>query len=203
MKRALNIYMTILRDKHSSCATFRWAAEKITELLIEEVFNYLEEEPCRVETPLASTSGFRLKKVPLLLPILRSGMTMVPPFLRYFPDAPVGVVGLKRDEETAQAHWYYNNVPVTKDEQLVVILDPMIATGGTGAETVQFLLNRGIQENKILFVSIISSPEGIALLQGRYPSIRIISAACDQGLNKEKFIIPGIGDFGDRYFGTI
>lgn len=203
MERAVNIYMTILRDKHSSRATFRWASEKIIELLVGEVFNHLSEEVCMVDTPLASTSGFKLKNAPLLVPILRSGITMMPTFLGYFPESPVGVIGLKRDEKTAQAHWYYNNVPTIGDTQSVVILDPMIATGGTGIEILQFLSERGISEDKIIFVSIITSPEGVGLIESRYPSVRIITAAHDQSLNKEKFIIPGIGDFGDRYFGTV
>lgn len=138
----------------------------------------------------------------MVVPILRSGLAMLPAFLSVFPEATVGVVGLQRDEKTAIAAWYYHHLPQFDNKTQIIIIDPMIATGGTAVETIAYLMEHGASTEHILMVSIISAPEGIRNIHEHFPAVRIICAAHDVGLTKDKRITPGLGDFGDRYFGT-
>jgi uracil phosphoribosyltransferase len=129
-------------------------------------------------------------------------MAMLPAFLEIFPEAAVGVVGLRRDEKTAQAHWYYKNLPPFDASASVIILDPMIATGGTALEVLKYVCAQGARQENIIFSSIVSAPEGMKAIKREFGAITVICAGYDYGLNIHKFIIPGLGDFGDRYFGT-
>ena len=113
---------------------------------------------------------------------------MLPAFLSFFLDATIGVVGLKRDEKTAKAHLYYNNIPAIEKMSQIIILDPMIATGGTGIETIKILKNKGVEEKDIIFASIVCAPEGIDVIRAEFPNIKILTASIDKKLNKEKFI---------------
>lgn len=128
-------------------------------------------------------------------------MAMLNAAIHTFPSAPVAVAGLKRDEETAVAHWYYENFPPVTKRHTIVILDPMLATGGSAEEVVLNLQNRGADPNKIFFVGIIAAPEGVVRLSKHIPKQNILLAAVDAGLDAKKYIVPGLGDFGDRYFG--
>lgn len=202
MDTLLQYWMTILRDEKTERAVFRTAAYQVSRIIAHQIAQKISVQRLTVETPIAAASGLTFAQSPLLVPILRSGMAMLPAFLDIFPDAPVGVVGLKRDEKTAIAHWYYENVPPFESTSQIVILDPMIATGGTGIETLTFLAKKGAQQKNIIYASIVSAPEGLDLIKQEFPDIDIICAAHDKGLTKEKFIIPGLGDFGDRFFGT-
>lgn len=202
MDTLLQYWMTILRDEKTERAVFRTAAYQVSRIIAHQIAQKISVQRLTVETPIAAASGLTFAQSPLLVPILRSGMAMLPAFLDIFPDAPVGVVGLKRDEKTAIAHWYYENVPPFESTNQIVILDPMIATGGTGIETLTFLAKKGAQQKNIIYASIVSAPEGLDLIKQEFPDIDIICAAHDKGLTKEKFIIPGLGDFGDRFFGT-
>jgi uracil phosphoribosyltransferase len=202
MDTLLQYWMTILRDEKTERAVFRTAAYQVSRIIAHQIAQKISVKQLTVETPIAVASGLTFAHSPLLVPILRSGMAMLPAFLDIFPDAPVGVVGLKRDEKTAIAHWYYENVPQFEPTSQIVILDPMIATGGTGIETLTFLEKKGALQKNIMYASIVSAPEGIDLIKKEFPTIDIICAAHDKGLTKEKFIIPGLGDFGDRFFGT-
>jgi len=202
MNKAINLYLTILRDKKTKCLQFRHAATIVADLLAHQTLLQLNTKTVTIDTPLAKTSGIQRINDIVLIPILRSGITMLPAFLCYFPDAPIGVVGLKREEKTAEAHLYYHNFPPLTPEHQIIILDPMLATGGTAVETIALLKKYGIQENKIIFVSIVSAPEGINKIRTAFPTVTIITAAEDERLNAKKFIVPGLGDFGDRYFGT-
>jgi len=202
METAKKIFMTKLRDKTISRAEFRKTAEQLTNILAQEAMQHLQTESTNLETPLAQTTGLKLANPVVLVPILRSGITMVHSFLHYFQNATIGVVGLKRDEQTAQAHWYYENFPPLSDKHQIIILDPMLATGGTALETLKKLQQHGIPQKKILFVAMVCAPEGLQAVQKEFPDVKIITAAVDEKLNKDKFIIPGLGDFGDRYFGT-
>ncbi len=194
--------ITILRDKNTPRASFRKAADALSSILAAETGEHLSKATISVETPLAQTEGVRLAHHIVFVPILRSGIAMVPAFYTYFPDAKVGFVGMKRDEKTAIAASYYENLPeIGKDDQ-VLVLDPMIATGGSGVATLKKLVDAGVPQEKIVFVALISAPEGVGLIEESFPQITLIIAQRDSGLNEEKFIIPGIGDFGDRYFGT-
>ena len=127
---------------------------------------------------------------------------MLSSFLTYFPNAFVGVVGLKRDEKTAIAHQYYCNIPPISDDMNIMIIDPMLATGGTSIATIQLLRDHGARDKQIYFVCMISAPEGIKAITQAAQDVTIITAITDEQLNDKKFIMPGLGDFGDRYFGT-
>lgn len=202
MEHIKEMFMTILRDKKTSRAQFRQASDRLADLLAHEAAQHLSVQKISIETPMGSTTGIELKDPIILVPILRSGITLMSAFLRYFENAKVGVVGLKRDEKTAQAHWYYENLPTLTGKEQFIILDPMIATGGTGIETLKKITKRGIPQEKILYASIICAPEGIAAIRAEFPHINMITIAIDDHLNAKKFIVPGLGDFGDRYFGT-
>lgn len=194
--------MTILRDKKTEYAQFRSTANQIARIMAYHIAQKLPTHNISIETPITSTTGITFKYPLLLVPILRSGMAMLPAFLELFTDARVGVVGLKRDEKTAIAHWYYQNVPTFVPETQIIILDPMIATGGTGIETLAFLEQKGAQQKNIFYASLVSAPEGLAIIKEKFPDITIICARHDKELTPQKFITPGLGDFGDRYFGT-
>jgi len=202
MNQAINYYLTILRNKETARCAFRQAAHQIADLLAQEAANHLKVRTITVQTPLAQASGIVYDDPQVIVPILRSGITMLPSFLRYFCDSRVGVVGLKRDEKTAIAKKYYSNIPPIDAQTQIIIIDPMIATGGTAIETLALLKEKGAIESQILFVSIVSSPEGIKIIKTSYPEVTIITASCDDGLNDKKYIVPGLGDFGDRYFGS-
>ena len=137
-----------------------------------------------------------------MLPVIRSGLSLLPTFLKYYQNAKVGFVGLARDEETAQAHWYYKKLPALSGKEYIIILEPMLATGGTALLVLEELKNSGADMNKIIFVSVVCAPEGIEKINAEFPSVKIITVGVDSHLNDKKFIVPGLGDFGDRYFGT-
>lgn len=202
MQTAKEKYLTILRDKHADRSAFRAASQKITEILVFEAMQFLEWKRTEVETPLEKTAGIKLAQPIALIPILRSGLAMLPPFEKAFSEAKIGFLGLKRDETTYVPHLYYERMPELEKGTEILILDPMLATGGTAECALSKLIERGFEEEKILLVSIIAAPEGIALLERKFPKIKRIIAAIDRGLSQNKFILPGIGDFGDRYFGT-
>ena len=202
MDKTVEYWMTMLRNKKTGRPEFRTAANQISRIIAYQVAQQVTHQKVTIETPITSTTGTTFEHPLLLVPILRSGMAMLPAFLETFCDAQVGIVGLRRDEVTATAHWYYHNIPPFDPKTQVVILDPMIATGGTGIETLRFLIQKGAQQKNILYASIVSAPEGIAAIKKEFADITIICAAHDKGLTKDKFITPGLGDFGDRYFGT-
>jgi uracil phosphoribosyltransferase len=202
MNQAQNYLLSILRNKDTDRATFRKTAHTLSELLAIETLNHIKMKKIDITTPLAKTSGFTIEQRIVIIPILRSGITMVEPFLKFFPHAYVGVVGLKRDEQTAQAHWYYENIPKLNKDDQIIIVDPMIATGGTGFETLTMLQKKGANLNTLLYANMVSAPEGIETIKNSFANITIITASVDSHLNDKKFIVPGLGDFGDRYFGT-
>ncbi|MFC1845529.1 uracil phosphoribosyltransferase [Candidatus Dependentiae bacterium] len=202
MEHAKQIFMTILRDKKTSRPKFRQASNRLANILAHEAAAHLSVKKTSIETPIDSATGITFANPIVLVPILRSGITLLHAFLHYFENATVGVVGLKRDEETAQAHWYYENLPPLTGKEQIIILDPMIATGGTGVETLRKLKEHGITQDRILFVSVVCAPEGLEAIRAEFPDIKIITVAIDDHLNAKKFIVPGLGDFGDRYFGT-
>jgi len=202
MEKVKKIFLTVLRNKKTTRPEFRKAAHTLSHILAHEAMTYIETQAIDIETPIEKSTGTTIKPSITLVPILRSGIIMVHPFLHYFQNADIGVVGLKRDEKTAQAHLYYNNIPPIKHPTKIIILDPMIATGGTGIETLKIVKTMGVKEEDIIFASIICSQEGVDTVKSQFPNITILTAAIDEKLNKQKFIVPGLGDFGDRYFGT-
>ncbi len=181
---------------------FRQAADRLAYVLAAEAAAELQTESLEIETPLAKTKGVKLKHQIVLLPILRAGLSMLYPFMHLFPDAKVGFLGVRRDEETALPQFYYKNLPQLNSSQFYIVLDPMIATGGSGSYAVEMLKKHGISDDKMLYVGMVGAPEGISSLKKEAPGMKIICAEVDRELNDKKYIVPGLGDFGDRYFGT-
>ncbi len=202
MDNLKKILITTLRDKNSTRAQFQEAAHQLAHVLAQQAAEHLSIQEIDIQTPLVQTTGVKLERAPMLLPILRSGIALLPAFQSYFPGAAIGIVGLQRDETTAQASMYYENIPPLKPDDQIIILDPMLATGGTAVETVKLLIEKGAQQKNIIFVAIVSAPEGLENLQSHFPKVKVLIAVEDEKLNSDKFILPGLGDFGDRYFGS-
>ncbi|MFC1894566.1 uracil phosphoribosyltransferase [Candidatus Dependentiae bacterium] len=196
------VLLTILRDKNTDIEKFRRTSEKLAYLLAQEASDYLEKENIKIQTPLCEADGVKIKNDIILIPILRSAIALLQPFLTFFQKAKVGFLGLKRDEKTAVANMYYKNFPNFSKNDDVIILDPMIATGGSGEKAIEILKKEGVLEEKIIFVAVITSYSGVTRLKNKFPKIKLFYVQEDKELNKNKFIIPGLGDFGDRYFGT-
>ncbi len=192
--------VAILRDKDTGPRKFRELVREIAALLAYEATADLALEPCEVETPLAEAKGFHLKETIGLVPILRAGLGMVEGIWELIPDAQVWHIGLYRDERTLQPVEYYNKLPVEPTVSVCLILDPMLATGGSAVATADILKRWGVK--RIKFVGIIGAPEGIRLMQERHPDVPIHLAAVDERLNDHGYILPGLGDAGDRQFGT-
>jgi uracil phosphoribosyltransferase len=199
MKKAL---LTILRDKSSSRSQFRRASDKLSELIAAEIAEELTLEEISVATPLANAQGHRLTQKVVLIPILRAGIALLPAFMRLFDESRIGFLGVRRDENTAKAYQYYENIPPLSNHEIILVLDPMIATGGSALLALQKLKERGAHLAHIFLISVIASTPGIQAVKALFPEINIRVVSEDQALNDKKFIIPGLGDFGDRYFGT-
>lgn len=192
--------VTHLRDKTTKPATFRTLTYQLTVLLAIEATRRLATERKEIETPLERFTGEVLGLQPLVVvPILRAGLGMVQPFLDLFPDVSVGYVGLERDHTTAIARSYYCKLPALAQRH-VFLVDPMLATGGSAVNALEVLKSNGGTDVSLL--SIVSSPEGVAAVEKNHPGVPIFTAALDRGLNARKYIVPGLGDFGDRLYGT-
>ena len=197
-----NILISILRDKNSPRDKFQEAAHKLSFILATEVSNYLSTKQINIETPMSTTQGVKLPQEIMIVIILRSAIAMLKPFLTYYPQASIGVIGLKRNEFTAKPEQYYCNLPPITPQQSIILIDPMLATGGSASFAIDLILKAGAQESQIFYSGIIGSKEGTQYLKEKYPKIKQIIAQIDPVLNDKKYIIPGLGDFGDRYFGT-
>ncbi|CUS91879.1 uracil phosphoribosyltransferase [Candidatus Kryptobacter tengchongensis] len=192
--------LTYLRDKNTPSSTFRNILRRLTSLMAFEVTKDLELLSREVETPLEVTQGHVLRDEIVLVPILRAGLGMVDAFLDLIPEARVGHIGLYRDEETLKPVDYYFKFPKNLDKSIIIILDPMLATGGSICAAVSYLKERGASRIKV--VSLIAAPEGITKLTTEHPDVQIYVAVLDRQLNHKGFILPGLGDAGDRIFGT-
>jgi uracil phosphoribosyltransferase len=189
-----------LRDRTTNVALFRQLVEEITTLMLYEVAKALPRTEAVVETPLATTTCRVLDgKPPILVPILRAGLAMAEPLLRILPNSPVGHVGLVRDHETLQPVRYLVKLPPMSGRP-VWVLDPMLATGGSVSEALSILKEHGAED--ISLFSIIAAPEGVARLERDHPQLRLFIAALDERLNEKGYIMPGLGDAGDRLYGT-
>jgi uracil phosphoribosyltransferase len=192
--------ITHLRDKTTKPATFRTLAYQISLLLAIEATNNIETEPREIDTPLERMTGKVLAHQPLVVvPILRAGLGMVQPFTDIFPDVSVGYVGLERDHETAKPRSYYCKLPPLAQRH-VFIVDPMLATGGSAVQALSIAKQHGATD--LTLVCIVSAPEGVAEVEKHHPGTVIHTAALDRELNARKYILPGLGDFGDRLYGT-
>jgi uracil phosphoribosyltransferase len=189
-----------LRDRSTEPKKFRELVREIAALLAYEATADLLTVPRQVETPLTTMTGAELKEKIGLVPILRAGLGMVEGFWELMPTAEVWHIGLYRDEKTLQPVQYYNKLPVEPTVSVCLILDPMLATGGSAVATTAIVKRWGVR--KIKFVGLIGAPEGIALMQAAHPEVPIHLAAIDDHLNERGYILPGLGDAGDRQFGT-
>ncbi|HBX69071.1 MAG TPA: uracil phosphoribosyltransferase [Chloroflexi bacterium] len=189
-----------LRDRHTDSRKFRELVRELAALLAYEATADLQTAPRQVETPLALTEGQELKANLGLVPILRAGLGMVEGIWELMPNAEVWHIGLYRDERTLKPVEYYNKLPIEPTVSVCLILDPMLATGGSAVATVDILKRWGV--TNIKFVGILAAPEGVAALQKAHPDVPIFVAAIDDHLNEHGYIVPGLGDAGDRQFGT-
>jgi len=189
-----------LRDRTTEPKNFRELVREIAALLAYEATADLTVRPRELDTPLARTTGAELSETIGLVPILRAGLGMVEGFWELMPSAEVWHIGLYRDEHTLKPVEYYNKLPVEPTVTVCLILDPMLATGGSATATVDVLKRWGVK--RIKFVGLIGSPEGIRRMQDAHPDVPIYLAAIDERLNERGYILPGLGDAGDRQFGT-
>lgn len=197
------ILISRLRNKETTQTDFRKAAEELSDWLAFEAASLLPKKEVSVETPVGPTVGQKFLNDQVVIPILRAGLSMLPSFLRVLPEAKVGFLGMRRDEHTFQAKLYYENLPLITPSTDVLILDPMIATGGSGKVALDRLKEQGADPFRILYVGIIASREGLSFLKSIAPQMKVVVGDVDDKLNDKKFIVPGLGDFGDRYFGTV
>jgi uracil phosphoribosyltransferase len=200
-------YLTILRDKKTNIVDFKHALEKISTILANDVYSSLEMESKPIITPLKKYKGSKIKTKVVLLPILRAGLGLNKGFRDLFPNANVSHIGLYRDEESLRPIKYYFKFPPVKDKKnlKVIILDPMIATGGSIIFTLEYLLNMNILDINV--VSILCAPEGLTAIEKRFSAeekkrFKIFTCNVDDKLNDKGYILPGLGDAGDRLFGT-
>jgi len=191
--------LTHLRDQTTKPALFRTLSYQISLLLALEATRDLATTDKLIATPMESTTGRVLAKPLVIVSILRAGLGMLQPFHDIFPDVSVGYVGLERDHQTAVARSYYCKLPPLTAARVLVV-DPMLATGGSAVQAIDIVKAAGGTE--IIFVCIVASPEGVATLQKAHPEIPIHAGALDRELNQKKYILPGLGDFGDRLYGT-
>jgi len=193
--------MTMMRDQNTPPKIFRELVNEVTTFLAYEALKDIRTERVEVVTPVAATTGLRIADDVVVVPILRAGMGMLNSLLEIFPSAKVGVLGMQRNEETAEPVPYYSKVPPAKAEELAVVIDPMLATGGSACDAVAELKKFGYR--RIKFLSLVSAPEGIARFEREHPDVPVYTAACDERLNSSFYIVPGLGDAGDRIFGTL
>ncbi|MGJ8638975.1 MAG: uracil phosphoribosyltransferase [Opitutaceae bacterium] len=193
-------YITILRNGDTTVEDFRRACTGITDVLMIEAAKQLELETFPVQTPMEKTDGFRISGDVVFVPILRAGLGMLDASIAAIPGSSVGYIGLERDEETAEASCYYSKMPKLSAAQVVFVIDPMLATGGSAIQAIDQIKSQGA--TRITMVCIISCPEGIAALQQAHPDVSIFTGVIDRELNEKKYILPGLGDFGDRLFRT-
>ncbi len=192
--------LTILRDKNTGIEDFRHHAALVSQIMIMEATRNLPTDEKLIETPLTTMVGQKIRHSVAFVPVLRAGLSMLFPAKDFLPWAPVGFIGLERDEETAIAHEYYKKLPEGLKDKRILILDPMLATGGSLVDTIKMLTKESA--NSIYVVCIVAAPEGIETINEKFPDVHIYTAAIDSHLNEKKYIVPGLGDFGDRYFGT-
>lgn len=191
--------LTALRDERTDNAGFRAALRELTLVLVYEATRDAPTQPVPIRTPLAQTVGSRLARPPLLVPVLRAGLGMVYEAHAAIPESRVGFVGVARDEDSHRPVPYLESLPDNLSDLPVMVLDPMVATGGSMAYTIGLLQRRGATDITVLCV--VAAPEGLAALEKVAPGVRVFTATVDDGLNEIAYIVPGLGDAGDRQFG--
>jgi uracil phosphoribosyltransferase len=189
-----------LRDKRTQPQEFRQLLGEIASLMIYEATRDFDVKKIVVQTPLAEADGFQLKREVVLIPVLRAGLGMLDSILQLIPHARVGFIGLKREETTLQAQFYHKSFPKNIGDFEVVLIDPMLATGGSAVAALDLLTEQGARH--IRLVNLVAAPEGIRAVQKSHSRVPIYTAAVDEKLNERGYIVPGLGDAGDRLFGT-
>lgn len=193
--------LSILRDKKTGTKEFRELAGEIANILCYEAMKNAEVDEHEIETPMQKTKGLKINEDKYaFVPILRAGMGMTDGITKLIPNAKIGVIGLYRDEETLKPVKYFYKVPKNIQEKEVILLDPMLATGGSAIDAISMLKEDGVR--KIKFLCIIAAPEGIKKLEAIHPDVEVYCARVDEKLNEAGYILPGLGDAGDRIFGT-
>jgi uracil phosphoribosyltransferase len=191
--------LTAMRDERTDSSSFRAALHELTTMLVYEGARSLPVDSFRIETPVAGTRGYRVANPPLLVPVLRAGLGMSNAALALLPESSMGFVGLARDEETFAPRAYLESLPADLADRSVIVLDPMLATGGSLEHCVRLIADRGCSD--VTVICVLAAPEGIARLDGAGLPMRLVTAAIDERLNDRAFIVPGLGDAGDRQFG--
>jgi uracil phosphoribosyltransferase len=192
--------LTRMRDERTERAAFRQAADELALMLVYEATRALATEPVTIRTPLTETTGVRVARPPMVVPVLRAGLGMLGPVLRLLPGSDTGFIGVARNEATHEPEPYMNSVPDDLDGRAVLVLDPMLATGGSMIFACEQLAARN--PGTITAVCILAAPEGVERLAGTGLVDRLCTASIDERLNEDAFIVPGLGDAGDRLFGT-
>jgi uracil phosphoribosyltransferase len=189
-----------LRDERTSPQEFRQVLAEVASLMIYEATRSFPVNRVKVQTPLEIASGLKLKREVVLVPILRAGLGMLDAILRLIPHARVGFIGLKREETTLQAHSYHHSLPSDLSTYEVLLIDPMLATGGSATAALDLLKQR--RARHVRLVNLVSSPQGIRAVRKKHPNAPIFTASIDRQLNERGYILPGLGDAGDRLFGV-
>jgi uracil phosphoribosyltransferase len=192
--------LTRLRDQRTGPQEFRRVLSELAALMLYEATRSFTVAPVAVKTPLANARGFQLRREVVLVPILRAGLGMLDSILQLIPHACVGFIGLKREETTLQAATYHQSLPADLSQSEVILMDPMLATGGSAVAAMDLLARLGVKY--VRMVNVVAAPEGIRRVHAHYPNLPIFTAAVDRRLNAKGYILPGLGDAGDRLFGV-
>jgi len=192
--------LTRLRDQRTEPQEFRRVLSEVAALMLYEATRSFALRPVPVRTPLAAARGFRLKREVVLVPVLRAGLGMLDSILQLIPHARVGFIGLKREETTLRATFYHKSLPADLSRSEVILIDPMLATGGSTVAAMDLLTE--LDARCVRMVNLVAAPEGIRRVRSRYPKLPIFTAAIDRKLNQRGYILPGLGDAGDRLFGV-
>ena len=193
--------LTILRNKKTSNSLFRQTMNEISYLIAGEVLKHLKYKRISIQTPITKTNGLDIKDPIIIDPILRAGLGLVEGFVKFLPNVEKGHIGLYRDEQTYQPVEYLCKLPKVNNKKIFV-LDPMLATGNSSSAAIELIRKKGVKISNITLVSLLASAEGIKNLSKRHKELDIFTCSLDKGLNKKKYIVPGLGDAGDRYMGT-
>ena len=193
--------ITTIRDYRTQPEGFRSAVKRISNILAVEISKNFKLKKTEVQTPLEKTDRYELQEDVVLVPVLRAGLGMSAGFLEIIPDAKFGHIGLQRNETTLNPEEYYFKMPKDLETAEVILIDPMLATGGSASEAINYLKKKGARN--IVFACLVASPQGLARIERDHPDIRIYGAALDRELNEKGYILPGLGDAGDRTFGTL
>tara|TARA_B110000438_G_scaffold276657_1_gene298628 strand:+ start:792 stop:1412 length:621 start_codon:yes stop_codon:yes gene_type:complete len=193
--------LTILRNKRTSNSLFRQTMNEVSYLIAGEVLKHLSYKKKSIQTPVTKTIGLDMSDPLIIVPILRAGLGLIEGFVKFLPNVEKGHIGLYRDEQTYQPVEYLCKLPKVKNKKIIV-LDPMLATGNSSSAAIDLIKDKGVKTKDIKLVSLLASPEGVKNLTKKQKGLHIFTCSLDKGLNKNKYIVPGLGDAGDRYMGT-